>query len=90
MAPRDHAGGPWEQQDGLEMVVYKILFDFGVILGPVYISFLSSRTPKFRFFFSGGFLGLEDRLEHRGIFVMQTDPEKLNCGVFGPPTDIKG
>ena len=27
LAPRDHAGGPWEQQDGFEIVVYRILFD---------------------------------------------------------------
>ena len=38
LAPRDRPGGPWEQQDGLEMVGYRILFDFGMILGPVYIS----------------------------------------------------
>ena len=53
MAPRDHAVGPWEQQDGLEMVVYRILFDSGVILGPVYISVLSSRSLKLRFFLFG-------------------------------------
>ena len=47
LAPRDHPGRPWEQQDGLEMVVYSILFDLGVILGPVFISFLSSRSLKF-------------------------------------------
>ena len=42
------------QQDGLEMVVDRILFDFGMILGPVYINLLSSRTLKFRFvLFSG-------------------------------------
>ena len=44
LAPQDHAGGPWEQQDGFEMVVYRILFDLGMVLGPVYISFLSSRN----------------------------------------------
>ena len=49
MAPR--AGGPWEQQDGVEMVVYRILIDFGLILTPVYISFLNSRSLKFRFLF---------------------------------------
>ena len=50
LVPRGHRGGPWEQQDGLEMVVYRIFFDFGVILGPVYISFLSSKTSKFHVF----------------------------------------
>ena len=56
-ALQDHPGRPWEQQDELETVVYRTLFDFGVILGPVYISFLSSRTSKFRFCFSGLFPG---------------------------------
>ena len=32
LAPRDHAGGPWKQQCGIEMVVYRISFDLGVIL----------------------------------------------------------
>ena len=50
LAPQDNPGRPWEQQDGLEMVLYGILFDFGLILGPVYINFWSSRTLKFRFF----------------------------------------
>ena len=33
LAPRDHPGGPWGQQDGFEMVVYRTLFDFWLILG---------------------------------------------------------
>ena len=49
MAPWDDLGGPWEQQDGIKMVVYKILFDFELILGPVYISFLTSRSLQFHF-----------------------------------------
>ena len=36
-------------QDGLEIEVYKILFDFGVIGGPAYISFLNSRSLRFHF-----------------------------------------
>ena len=28
LAPRDHPGGPWEQQAGLEVVVYRILLDW--------------------------------------------------------------
>ena len=31
LAPRGHPGGPWQQQDGFEMVVYRILLDLGVI-----------------------------------------------------------
>ena len=54
MAHRDHPEGPWQQQDGLEMVVYWILFEFGVIVGAVYISFLSSRTLKFENSFLSG------------------------------------
>ena len=44
LAPRGHFGGQWGQQDGFEMVLYRILIDFGVIVGPVYIYFWSSRT----------------------------------------------
>ena len=51
MGPRNHPGGPWEQQDGLEVVIYRILFDFKVILGPVYISFSISRSLTFDLFF---------------------------------------
>ena len=39
LAPRDHPGGPWEQQDGLEVVNNRICVDFGMILGLVYVSF---------------------------------------------------
>ena len=56
LAPWDHPGRPWEQQDGLEMVVYRILFDWRVILRPVHIRFLSSRRLKFHFV-SGLFTG---------------------------------
>ena len=51
LAPRDHPGGPWEQQDGHELVWSRIFIDFGVILGPVYISFLGSRSLKLHFCF---------------------------------------
>ena len=39
LAPRDHPGGPWEQQDGLEVANDSIFVDFGVISGPVCVSF---------------------------------------------------
>ena len=49
--PREHPSGPpREQQDGLEVVLCRILFDFGLILGLVYISFLHSRSQKFHVF----------------------------------------
>ena len=32
-------GGPWEQQDGHEVVNDRILIDFGMISGLVYVSF---------------------------------------------------
>ena len=39
LAPRNHPGGPLEQQVGLEVVDNRICLDLGVILGPAYISF---------------------------------------------------
>ena len=33
LAPQDHSGGPWEQQDGYEVARHRILVDCGVILG---------------------------------------------------------
>ena len=50
MAPRDQLGGPWEKPDGLEMVVYRIFFDFGFILGLVCMSFLISRKLHISYF----------------------------------------
>ena len=50
LAPRGHPGGPWEQQDAFEMVAYRILFDLGMILRLVYISFSGARSSKIRFF----------------------------------------
>ena len=40
LALRDNPGGPWEQQDRHEVFWNRIFIDFGVIWGPVYISFL--------------------------------------------------
>ena len=53
----DRPGGPWERQDGHGVVQSRISIDFEVILGPVYISLLISRTLDFKFFifFSGSF-----------------------------------
>ena len=40
LAPRDHPGGAWEQQqDEQEVANDRILVDLGMILGPVSISF---------------------------------------------------
>ena len=50
LAPLDHAGGPWEQQDRFEMAVYRILLDSAVFLGPVYISLLCAKTLIFHYF----------------------------------------
>ena len=49
LASRDHPGGPWEQQDGVEVVNNnnKILFDLGMILGVVYVSFGVSFVYRF-------------------------------------------
>ena len=49
LASRPNPGWPWEQQDGDEVVRNRIFIDFEVILGPLYISFLVSRSSKFHF-----------------------------------------
>ena len=51
LAPRDHSGGPWEQQDGHEVVNNTIFVDFGVISGLVYVSFWGSKCVTNRFAF---------------------------------------
>ena len=50
MATRGHPGRPWEQRDGHEVVRNMIFIDFGVILEPVYVSFLTSRRWTCQFF----------------------------------------
>ena len=47
LALRDHLRGPWDQQDGHEVVRNTTFIDFVVILGPVYPSLLISRSLKF-------------------------------------------
>ena len=37
----------WERQDGHEVVQHRLFINFEVILGPVHISFLISRSLKF-------------------------------------------
>ena len=44
LASREHPGGPWEQQDGFEVVDFIILLDFGVILGSYFESFLGTEA----------------------------------------------
>ena len=63
LAPRDYPGGPWEQQDGFEVVDNRIFVDFGVISGPVYVSFWGSKCVKIVLFlglFPGNFLLISD------------------------------
>ena len=43
LAHRNHPGGPWEQRDGAEVANNRILVDFGVISGFVYVYFWSSK-----------------------------------------------
>ena len=50
LAPRDHPGGPWEQQDGHEVVNDKNFVDFVIILGLVYVSFWSAKCFKIHCF----------------------------------------
>ena len=58
LASRDHPGGPWEQQDGHEVANNRILVDFGLISGPVYVGFWSSKCVFLLFLvlFTGRFL----------------------------------
>ena len=51
LAPRDHPGGPWEQQDGLEFANNRILVDLGMIPGFVYVSFWGPKCIKNLFIF---------------------------------------
>ena len=44
LAPREHPGGPWEQQHGLEGVRHRIFIDFGVLLGPYFVSILGTEA----------------------------------------------
>ena len=39
LAPRDHPGGPWEQQDGHEVANDRIFVDLGMISGLVSVIF---------------------------------------------------
>ena len=49
LATPGHPGRPWEEQDGHEVVGNMIFIDFGVILEPVYVSFLTSRRSTCQF-----------------------------------------
>ena len=51
MALWDHPGGPWEQQDGLEVVENRIFCDFGMISGLVYVGFSGPKCLTNRFIF---------------------------------------
>ena len=50
LAPRDHPGRTWEQQDGREGANIRIFVDFGVISGLVCVSLCNSRCFKICFF----------------------------------------
>ena len=50
LAPRDHPGGPWEQQDGHEVANDKIVVDFGLISGRVFVSFWNAKYVFVCFF----------------------------------------
>ena len=81
LAPRNHAGGPWEQQDGLGMLAYRILLDLGMILGPVYISFVSSRNLNFHFVFGLVFRSffIDFRIE---IPTFETSKSRVSHGSY--------
>ena len=56
LAPRDHPGKPWEEQDGHEVANDRIFVDFGVISGLVCIGFQVHNALKIVLFL-GLFLG---------------------------------
>ena len=49
LAPGDHPGGPWEQQDGHEVANNMILIDSGVISGRVSVVFVWVKFRKKHF-----------------------------------------
>ena len=51
LVPRDHPGGPWEQQDGHKVARHRIFVDLGVISGFVSVSFWASKSGKNRLIF---------------------------------------
>ena len=65
MTPRDHPGGPWEQQEGHEVARHRTFVDLGVISGLVYVSFWISKCVKKLFIFRfvlNRFLGIPDSI----------------------------
>ena len=61
-------------------IILEIVF---MVFGVDFRCFLEALGAVFLVFY----LGLENRLENRAIFVMQTDPEKLNWR-GGSTTDL--
>ena len=51
LAPRDQPGGPWEQQDGQEVVNDRFFVDLGVISGPVLCQLLGFKMRRKSFSF---------------------------------------
>ena len=51
LAPGDHPGGPWEQQDGHEVANDRICVDFGMTLGLVCGSFWEPKCLQIRVVF---------------------------------------
>ena len=52
LAPRDHPGGPWEQQARHEVANDRIFVDFGVISGRIYVGFSGPKILNFLFMFT--------------------------------------
>ena len=49
LVPRDHFGGPWEQQPGHDVANDRIFADFGVISGLIYVGFSGPKSLTTRF-----------------------------------------
>ena len=51
LAPRDHPGKPWEEQDGHEVANEQIFVDFGMISGLIMLFFSDPKCLKNRVIF---------------------------------------
>ena len=77
LAPRDYPGGPWEQQDGFEVVNNRICVDLGVMIGRVYAVFRDKNAYKSRFCFE-----LVSRSFFNGFLTQNVDVWDFQIVVF--------
>ena len=61
LAPRDHTGKRWDEQDGHEVANDRLLVDFGMICGVYLYRFFGSKMLKNRFVFKLAFMSFFQR-----------------------------